>query len=174
MESDEEIEAAPSGEDERNDATFQDPSAKKKKKHGETFTLTFTNGTWIEDLVDVFDCYQVSDIAFTQILGAIIRVGAGDPKEIVLSESTVKRVRAETRKNRNLDLVFSDFDEKLTVGFDTKKVKMGEHQGGETKEHVVVNVQGKSGEKVVGIVQTEDAKGKGAAFQLHKTFLTSY
>ena len=117
------------------------------------------NVSWIEDLIDVFDRYQISDIAATQILAAFIRVGGGDEDKIVLSETTVKRIRAMTRKNRTLDLAFGDFDEELTVGFDTKKVKMGLHQGGDVKEHVVVNVQGISGPKSLGVALTENAKG---------------
>ena len=113
-------------------------------------------------MVDVIDRQLVSDRGMTQILGAVVRVGKGDPTEIILSESTVKDIRAQHRKNNNLVLQLSDFDDHITVGFDTKKLPLGKHQGDCVAEHIVVTAQGISGSRTIGVLVIEDGKGERA------------
>ena len=57
-------------------------------------------------------------------------------------------------------LALEDFDAHVTVGMDGKKVQMGFNQGGEAVEHLVVNAQGVSGLRSLGIYQEADLKGK--------------
>ena len=149
-------------DDEDDDETFVGPSTRIKKTP-ETFTLTFTNLTWIEEMVDPFERYGVSNEGFAHILGQFLKVGKAEMKNVIFSSTTARKIRKKKRNRKNLDRASSDFDDKLAVGFDTKKVKMGSQQGGKLKEHVVVNVQGVSGPRSLGISIAPDGKGKTSA-----------
>ena len=69
------------------------------------------------------------------------------------------------RVGANLKQVLGEFDSFLTLGIDTKRVALGPNQGGAVKEHLVMNVQGVSGPKLLGIVTIEDGKGEKEELQ---------
>ena len=135
-------------------------SAGRTTLRGSKLYLEFTNGSWIEDVVPMFDRFEVSDGATTHILAHIMRVGKIVPSEVIFSESTVDRTRDQEWCQNLLRLALAEHDTHVALGFDTKKVKLGVNQGDVEKEHVVITVQGVSGPKLLGIYQAEDGKGK--------------
>ena len=147
--------------DDPDDLDFVDHSMAERMCDVE-FSAKFVNGTWLEDVLPGFDRFGVKDPGVTYILGLILKVGRVDTSRCVFSKMTVTRRRQEMQTNRCLDLALYEFDRFLTVGFDTKRVKLGYFQGNQVKEQIVINVHGVSGPRYLGIVQADNGKGKRA------------
>ena len=122
--------------------------------------MEFVNGSWLEDVLPVFDRFGIENGAVTHILGHILNVGGVDPTKVIFSESTIWRTRSQEWSQNLIRLNLEDSDPHVTIGMDGKKVQMGFNQGGEAVEHLVVNAQGVSGPRSLGIYQVEDSKGK--------------
>ena len=143
------------------DPDFDDPLKEKRTKiRGSEFTLKFVNGTWLEDVMPMFDRYGIDNGAVTHILAHILNVGGVDPSKVIFSESTIWRTRSQEWSQNLIRLNLKDSDPHVTIGMDGKKVQMGHNQGGESVEHLVVNAQGVSGPRSLGIHQVADSKGK--------------
>ena len=78
---------------------------------------------------------------------------------IVLSLSTIYRIREEERLHVEDDVNNAEYDDHVTCHFDGKRSKMGHLQGGEVKEHLPVIVSGVSGERQLGIQIAENSTG---------------
>ena len=104
--------------------------------------------------------HQNEAVSIGKKMQYIQSLGSDTYAKVFISESTVSRTRNQMWEQNLLRMALAENDPHLTIGMDGKKVKMGFNQGGEVVEHLVVNAQGVSGPRSLGVFQVADSKGK--------------
>ena len=130
-----------------------------KRQKAATFKLEFVDKEWIRKMCCWAERHRITDQAFLELFQELVIVGRGNPEEITLSDSTVRRLRKDERLHASLSIDLADYDDVLCLHFDGKRVKMGSNQGGEVIEHLAIYVTGISGTRQIGIVQAKSSTG---------------
>jgi hypothetical protein len=128
--------------------------------------LRFTDKLWIQDLTSWADRYQVSNPAFTSLLGHLVEKGKGDPSKVTLSTWTVAKQRKMGQLGSALTAQLAEFGDDITVHWDEVRVTLGKNQGnrdpqGKAKTvHVFITTTCSKGEQKLGVVVAPNGTGK--------------
>ena len=145
-------------EEEEEECVFPGLPPSKRQKET-TFKLEFVDKEWIRKLCCWAERHRITDQAFLELLQELVIIGRGNPEDITLSDSTVRRIRKDKRCHASLSVDLADYDDILCLHFDGKRVKMGANQGGKVVEHLVIYVTGVSGVRQLGIEMAEGSTG---------------
>ena len=144
-------------DDDDEDVTF--PSVDRQEEKDGEFWLKMIDKEWIRWLSGWADAHCLSDECLLEGLQILAICGGEKLEDLILSESTIHRLRQDEQGHAHLSVNLDEYDRFVTIHFDGKRVKMGANQGGQLLEHLAILVSGISGVKQLSIEIAANSTG---------------